>query len=205
MQATEITDYPFKVQEPAQELHITHNITKNSLLSIGKFAATNYITIFDKEEVNIYDSHETIIAVTRGAILPGWWDAATKLWHIPLVAVVRNNNTDTVIVNQLPTEFLPNCPSPTDAFHNVYELKTQPELVCYYHAAAGFPTKTKSRPSGTNSLPCGQVLLNYCTNIHTVSYIHLLREQPTVENLNLRVEGFHSYKWKVFQCLNETK
>ncbi len=27
------------------------------------------------------------------------------------------------------------------AIHNVYKLKTQPELVRYYHAAAGFPTK----------------------------------------------------------------
>jgi hypothetical protein len=25
--------------------------------------------------------------------------------------------------------------------HNVYELKTQPEPVRYYHTAAGFPTK----------------------------------------------------------------
>jgi hypothetical protein len=24
---------------------------------------------------------------------------------------------------------------------HVYKLKTQPELVCYYHAAVGFPTK----------------------------------------------------------------
>jgi hypothetical protein len=28
-----------------------------------------------------------------------------------------------------------------NAIHNVYELKTQPELVPYYHAAVGFPTK----------------------------------------------------------------
>jgi hypothetical protein len=53
----------------------------------------------------------------------------------------RNNNTETVIVNQPPTEFLPERPPPIDAIHNVYELKTQPELVRYYHAAAGFPTK----------------------------------------------------------------
>ncbi len=81
--------------------------------------------------------------MTRGAILQGWWDAATKLWRIPLVAVVRNSNIDTVIMNWPPTEFLPKCPPPTstDALHNVYELKTQPELVRYYHAAAGFPTK----------------------------------------------------------------
>ena len=55
--------------------------------------------------------------------------------------MVRNNNTDTVIVSRPPTEFLPERPPPIDAIHNVYELKTQPELVRYYHAAAGFPTK----------------------------------------------------------------
>ncbi len=85
--------YPFMVQEPAQELHIMLSITKNLLLSTDKFATTNYITIFDKEEVNIYNANDTIIAVTRGAILHGWRDAGTKLWCIPLVAVVKNNNT----------------------------------------------------------------------------------------------------------------
>jgi hypothetical protein len=38
-------------------------------------------------------------------------------------------------------EFLHDRPPPSEAIHNVYELKTQPELVQYYHAAAGFPTK----------------------------------------------------------------
>jgi hypothetical protein len=38
-------------------------------------------------------------------------------------------------------EFLPDRPPPSKAIHNVYELKTQPELVGYYHAAADFPTK----------------------------------------------------------------
>jgi hypothetical protein len=38
-------------------------------------------------------------------------------------------------------EFLPNRPPPDKAIHNVYKLKAQPELVRYYHAAAGFPTK----------------------------------------------------------------
>ncbi len=71
VKATEIAEYPFKVRSPAQELHITPGITENSLLSTSKFAAANYITIFDKEEVNIYDANNTIIAVTRGAILRG--------------------------------------------------------------------------------------------------------------------------------------
>ncbi len=129
------------MQGPANELHIMPGITKNLLLSTGQFAAANYTTIFDKEEVNIYDANITIIAVTRGAILQGWWDAGMRLWHIPLVAVARNNNTNTIIMNWPPTDFLPKHPSPMDAIHNVYELKTQPKLVCYYHDAAGFPTK----------------------------------------------------------------
>ena len=52
-----------------------------------------------------------------------------------------HNNTNTVIVNQPPTKFLPLRPPPTATIHNVYELKTQPELVRYYHVAAGFPSK----------------------------------------------------------------
>jgi hypothetical protein len=139
--ATEIAEYPFNVRDPAKELHITPGIHENSLLSTGKFADANYISIFDKEEVNIYDANDTIIMVTRGAILRGYRDPKSTLWRIPLVNVVRNDNTDTIIVNKPPSEFLPTRPQPSDAIHNVYELKTQPELVRYYHAAAGFPTK----------------------------------------------------------------
>ena len=53
-QATKVAEYPFKVQEPVQELHITPGINKNLLLSTSNFAATNYTTIFNKDEVNIY-------------------------------------------------------------------------------------------------------------------------------------------------------
>ncbi len=82
-----------------------------------------------------------IIIVTRGVLLRGFKCPMTGMWHIPLVDLVRNNNTKTVIVNRPPSEFLPARPPPTEAIHNVYELKTQPKLMRYYHAAAGFPTK----------------------------------------------------------------
>ncbi len=129
MAATKIAEYPFQVQDPVKQLHITPGITTNLLLSTSKFAAANYITIFDKEEVNIYDANNTIIAVTQGAILRGFICPASGLWRIPLVDMVRNNNTDTVIVNPPPTEFLPERPPPTNAIYNVYGLNTQPELV----------------------------------------------------------------------------
>jgi hypothetical protein len=110
--ATKITEYPFKVRAPAQELHITPRVTKNSLLSTSKFTNANYITIFDMEAVNIYDANDTTITITRGAILRGFKCPMTGMWRIPLVDLVRNNNTDTVIVNCPPSEFLPACPPP---------------------------------------------------------------------------------------------
>jgi hypothetical protein len=118
------------------------SISPQASVSItSKYADANYITIFDRDTVNIYDANDTEITVTKGAILRGWRDPDINLWQIPLVNMVRNNNTNRVIVNRPPTEFLPARPPPSNAVHNVYELKTQPELVRYHHASAGFPTK----------------------------------------------------------------
>jgi len=111
------------------------------ILSTSKYADANYITIFDKDTVNICDANNTEITVTEGTILRGWHDPDIYLWRIPLVNMMRNNTTDTVIVNRPPTEFLPARPPPSNAVYNVYELKTQPELVRYHHAFARFPTK----------------------------------------------------------------
>jgi hypothetical protein len=41
------------------------------LLSTGKFAAANYIAIIDKEEINIYDTNNTIIAITEPSYVGG--------------------------------------------------------------------------------------------------------------------------------------
>jgi len=46
-----------------------------------------------------------------------------------------------ILIKQPPSEYLPARPPPQDAVFNVYELKTQPELVQYLHASAGVPTK----------------------------------------------------------------
>jgi hypothetical protein len=100
-----------------------------------------YITVFDGKEVNIYDASNTEVIITRKAILRGWFDKTANLWCIPLLPLVQNTNTDTVLVKKPPTEFLPDCPPPTKTVHNVYELKTQPKLIQYLHIAAGFLTK----------------------------------------------------------------
>jgi hypothetical protein len=50
--ATEMAKYPFNIRAPANELHITPGVSQHSLLITGKFAAANYITVFDKKMVN---------------------------------------------------------------------------------------------------------------------------------------------------------
>jgi hypothetical protein len=92
--------------------------------------------VLNKDTVNVYDANDSIITVTKDAILRGWRDTSNKLWQIPLVDVVQNMNTDTIIVNRPPTEFLPDRPPTEEAIHIVYELKTSPELIRYLHAAA---------------------------------------------------------------------
>ncbi len=105
--ATEMAEYPFDVRAPANKLHITPGVSQHSLLSTGKFADANYITVFDKEIVNIYDANDTIFTISRGAILHGFCYPVLNLYQIPLVDMVRNNNTNTIIVNCPPIEYLP--------------------------------------------------------------------------------------------------
>ena len=52
-------------------------------------------------------------------------------------------NNDMLATRKSPLEILhDNTPPPKGHILNVYELKNKPELVRYYHAAAGFPTQS---------------------------------------------------------------
>ncbi len=88
IQATEKAEYPFNIKAPTNELHITPGVSQYSLLSTGKYADANYITVFDKDTINVYNANDTVITVTKEAILRGWRDKDNKLWCIPLVDMV---------------------------------------------------------------------------------------------------------------------
>ncbi len=139
--ADTISELPHDIRQPAKDIHIVPTITKSSLLSIPKMSGAGYITVFDNKEINIYNARDTKVVVTRQAILRGWYDKKAKLWCVPLIPIVLNKNTDMVFTTKPPTKPLPEQPLPTKAIHNVYELKTQPELIRYLHAPAGFSTK----------------------------------------------------------------
>jgi hypothetical protein len=59
-----MTKYPFDIRAPANELHITPGVSQHSLLSTGKFSDANYITVFDKEMVNVYNANDTIFTIS---------------------------------------------------------------------------------------------------------------------------------------------
>ena len=119
--ATDIIKYPFKLREEARRVDIDPNL-QSDLMSIDKMADAGYLTIFDGEEVKIYDMNNTTYTVSRGSVLRGWRCSETGLWRIPLVENVTNLNTDTVVCKAPPTELLPNRPPISEAVHNVYEL-----------------------------------------------------------------------------------
>jgi len=98
-EAREIGELTTNVQAPARDVHITPGITETSLLSTAKFADAGYTTIFDGDQVNIYDQRDTLITASHAAILRGWRaPGKSKLFWIPLVPVIRNNNTKTILV-----------------------------------------------------------------------------------------------------------
>ena len=66
--ATDIVKYPFKLREEARRVDIVPTL-QNDLMSIGKMADAGYLTIFDNEEVNIYDSHDTTFNVSKNSVL----------------------------------------------------------------------------------------------------------------------------------------
>ena len=56
------------------------DLFQNTLLSSIKLPDAYYISIYDGDEVNIYDGRTTRIRVSEKAVLKGWRCTATKLW-----------------------------------------------------------------------------------------------------------------------------
>ena len=140
MTAADVIQLNLQIQPAAVEGHMVPCVNHN-LLSMNMLAAKNYITIFGKDKVSIYNANNTKIYVFRQAILEGWHVKKEGLWQISLVKNVHNINTDTIVVTKSSSELLQSAQPPTKQIISAYELKTKSELICYYHTATRFPTK----------------------------------------------------------------
>ena len=87
-----------ELREPATEVDIVPGLT-NTLLSTSKLLEGVYFALYDENEVNIYDGRKAKILITEEGVLKGCRCPHEKLWRIPLVKDVKNENTDTLILN----------------------------------------------------------------------------------------------------------
>ena len=103
------------------------------LLSVCKLLYTGYTTVFHSGYggVTVHWSDDTVIKVTKEAILQGWRDES-GLWRVPIKDEVENENTDTLLIDR---------PAPEHTVHNVYELASTEKTIRYLYAALGFTTK----------------------------------------------------------------
>ena len=62
--ADEVKYLPFDVRGQAKEIHMTPGL-KNHLISTNRFVEEDYVKVFDKEQVNIYDANDVEIKTTR--------------------------------------------------------------------------------------------------------------------------------------------
>ncbi len=72
--------------------HIVPSLKGNSLL---KFAKAGYISVCNRNEVNIYDGQ----VISKEAGLKGWFCPCQQLYCIPLQQHVSNYNTQTLILD----------------------------------------------------------------------------------------------------------
>ena len=136
------------------------DLVQHTLLSARNFSDTDYISIYNGNEVSIYDERTAKIRISEAEVLKGWWCPVKKLWRIPLKDSIANPNTDTLLLNswdvQKSRNPLYSVPTSKTTVHHVqtlmtkhtpeaiksmYEIPSIEPTIRYLHTAAGFPTK----------------------------------------------------------------
>ena len=94
------------------------------------------MSICNDAEVNIYDGRTVKITVSEEAVLKGWRCLRTRMWRIPLKHTVRNEQTDTLILN---------IPSGLESLNSVYSLPSSDAITTHVAACCN------NRPPATRS------------------------------------------------------
>ncbi len=156
--ATMIHKLHHNLREPACSINIVPSLVGNSLISTIKMVETGYTAIYDDKEVNFYNTTTTKITVLADTTFKGCQCPWAKLWHVPLVDSLRNENTDTLLLDHphkhdcLNSLYEVESTTTTqehintimlqtigwEYIHNVYELSSIEPTNSYLHTAAGF-------------------------------------------------------------------
>jgi hypothetical protein len=97
---------PFNLRALANEAETVPSLAMNSLLSTSKLADANYITIFTKDKVKVFDAETARVDISGEAVMKGWRCPTTKLWRVPLKGNYQNLNTDTTLLSTKATDII---------------------------------------------------------------------------------------------------
>ena len=101
-----------------------------SLLSTSKLDNAGYVTVYNGDEVNVYDGRTTTIKVSEAAVLQGWQCPHPRPWRIPLTSDVKNINTDTLLLNRPDgrdtLNALYSVPPISDMRRHIYAMRDRP-------------------------------------------------------------------------------
>ena len=122
--ATTIDQIHHNLRTPARKVNIVPSLVGHSLLSTKKIAAAGHTAIYNKEEVNFYNTCTSTIRVSTDAILKGRQCPHMNLWCIPLVPLVTNINTNTLILDR---------PNGHDSLNAMYSV--EPNQLAQKHVA----------------------------------------------------------------------
>jgi hypothetical protein len=93
--------------------------------------------------VLVFDTEASQFEMKGDVVMRGWRCPETKLWRIPLKPQWSNNNTETALLSQKATDIMVERRKEWnfDLVNSVYELPNTEQVVAWYHASAGYPTK----------------------------------------------------------------
>jgi hypothetical protein len=114
----------------AGEMNIVPNL-HSSLISVPKMADQGYIAVFDKKEARIYDGTTTTIMASGDPIIIALRCDDTGLWKMNLdldYKILGHASSDQFIAG-------------VNVANAIFDLPNSQQLLMYFHAAAGFPTK----------------------------------------------------------------
>jgi hypothetical protein len=112
------------LRDAALEMNIIPGLIK-PLLSVSKLADAGYTTVFDKNQVSVYDASSTSIIVSRPPVLTAPRCKQSGLWETPLKPET-SQHAETVT-------------GLAEGINVTFDLPSVKEMARWHHASAGFP------------------------------------------------------------------
>ena len=112
------------LKDGARDGFVLPALSWEGLMSIKVLADNGYTTIFHDKGISVHDNDSFQLTMHCPAMLQGWQNK-DGLWMVPFTNKAHISSSIDAAEQAM----------------NVYDLPSMGEIVCFLHAALGFPTK----------------------------------------------------------------